>query len=256
MLYATEPVAIPQYVDVAAVVIGAAQGALFAAGGAKERRIDLVGIALISIATGVGGGVFRDLLLNQVPAALSSNLFLSAALVAALVAVAFARLVAQLDPLVVAFDALSLGLYLVVGLSKAQAAGLDAVPAVFVGILACTAGGVIRDMLLRTEVALVTVGSFYAFAAFGGALVYMGVSQVSDPRSAAWAAVIVTFVVRMLSVWFGWSTPHADALNLDSSVERAEELARSTVRVITGGRRGFMSRSAGADRPEEASTED
>ena len=245
-------VAVPHYVDLAAVVLGAAQGALFAAGVAKERSIDLVGIALISISTGVGGGVIRDLLLNEVPVALSSNEFLTAALIAALVAVAFSRQLARFDPLVVAFDALSLGLYLVVGLSKAQAAGLLAVPAVFVGILSCTAGGVIRDLLLRTEVALVTVGSFYAFAAFGGALVYMGVSEYAGTGPAAWAAVIVTFVVRMMSVWFGWSTPHASALTLDASVERAEELARSTVRVITG--RGFMSRTE-RSRPD-SSTED
>jgi uncharacterized membrane protein YeiH len=240
MLEAAGQVALPHFVDMAAVVLGAAQGALFAAGVAKERRIDLVGIALIAIATGLGGGIVRDLLLNKVPAALSNNEFLSAALIAALVAVAFARLAAQLDPLVVAFDALSLGLYLVVGLSKAQAAGLEAVPAVFVGILSCTAGGVIRDVLLRTEVAVVTVGSFYAFAAFGGALVYMGVSSYTGSGPAAWAAVIVTFAVRMLSVWFGWSTPHASALSLEASVERAEELARTTVRAITGNGKGSM----------------
>lgn len=242
MLEAAGQVALPHFVDVAAVVLGAAQGALFAAGVAKERRIDLVGIALIAIATGVGGGIVRDLLLNQVPVALSNNESLSAALIAALAAVAFARLVAQLDPLVVAFDALSLGLYLVVGLSKAQAAGLEVVPAAFVGILSCTAGGVIRDVLLRTEVAVVTVGSFYAFAAFGGALVYTGVSYYTGPGTAAWTAVIVTFAVRMLSVWFGWSTPHANALSLDASVERAEALARTTVRAITGGGKGFMAR--------------
>lgn len=250
MMGAVEQVAVPHAVDVAAVVLGAAQGALFAAGVAKERRIDLIGIALISIATGVGGGIIRDLLLNQVPAALQSNEFLTAALIAALVAVAFSGLVAQLDPVVVAFDALSLGLYLVVGLSKAQAAGLQAVPAVFIGILSCTAGGVIRDVLLRTEVALVTVGSFYAFAAFGGALVYMGVSEYAGTAPAAWAAVIVTFATRMLSVWFGWSTPHASALSLNSSVERAEELARSTVRVITRSGKGFMARSGSDEEPD------
>jgi hypothetical protein len=120
--------------------------------------------------------------------------------------------------------------------------------AVFVGILACTCGGVIRDLLLRTEVALVTVGSFYAFAAFGGALVYMGLQQYTNANTAAWAAVAVTFAVRMLSVWFGWSTPHASALALTASVARAEQLARTTVQVIT--RRGFMTPAQTAATPE------
>jgi len=223
-------------------VLGAAQGALFAAGVAKERRIDLVGIAMIAIATGLGGGIVRDLLLNQVPAALQSNEYVSSALIAAVVAVGFSGAVSRLDPLVVAFDALSLGLYLVVGLSKASSLGLGAVPSVFIGILSCTAGGVIRDLLLRSEVALVTVGSFYAFAAFGGAIVYMGLLQVAGQGAATWTAVLVTFSVRMMSIWFGWSTPHASALRLeklDVGVETVERMARSGVDVILRGGRGF-----------------
>ncbi|NUR28445.1 MAG: hypothetical protein HOV83_21830 [Catenulispora sp.] len=232
-------VAVPHSVDIASVMLGAAQGALFAAGVAAKQRIDLIGVALISIATGLGGGIVRDLLLNEVPAALRSNGYVSAALFAAIVASAFSRLLSRLDPLVVAFDALSLGLYLVVGLSKAVAAGLGSVPSVFVGILACTAGGVIRDILLRTEIALVTVGSFYAFAALGGALVFMVAQPHVGTSHAAWASVLVTFGVRMMSIWFGWSTPHASALNLESSMERMERLARSGVQVITRGS-GFM----------------
>ncbi|NUT32700.1 MAG: hypothetical protein HOV79_06455 [Hamadaea sp.] len=235
-----DAVALPHSVDIAAVVLGAAQGALFASGVAKERRIDLIGIALISIATGVGGGIVRDVLLNEPPVALSNNEYLSAALIAAIVTVVFGRLIARLDPLVVAFDALSLGLYLVVGLSKAVSLGLGAVPAVFIGILACTAGGVIRDLLLRTEVALVTVGSFYAFATLGGALVYMGVLQTVGQGPATWAAVCVTFGVRMLSIWFGWSTPHASALSFDAGVETVERLAHSGAEAITRGRKGFL----------------
>ncbi|MEV6967066.1 TRIC cation channel family protein [Hamadaea sp. NPDC051192] len=238
-----QAVALPHAVDIASVVLGAAQGALFASQVAKERKIDLVGIAMVAIATGLGGGIARDLLLNQVPAALQSNEYVSSALVAAIVAVGLSGALSRLDPLVVAFDALSLGLYLVVGLSKASSLGLGSVPSIFIGILSCTAGGVVRDLLLRTEVAMVTVGSFYAFAAFGGALVYMGLLQVANQGVATWMAVLVTFSVRMLSIWFGWSTPHASALRmerLDASVESMERMARSGVDVILRGGKGFM----------------
>ncbi|MBB5869158.1 putative membrane protein YeiH [Allocatelliglobosispora scoriae] len=215
MLDPVIPVALPYAVDITAVALGAAQGALFASGVAPNKRIDLIGVLMIGIATGMGGGIVRDLLLNLRPVALEANSYIAMAVLVAVVSAAFANLINRLEPLVVAFDALALGLYLVVGISKALSLEVDVVPAVFIGILSCTAGSVIRDLLMGTEVALVTVGSFYAFAAIGGALAYLATVQFATPGEAAWAGIGVTFAVRMLSVWFGWSTPHARALSLE-----------------------------------------
>jgi uncharacterized membrane protein YeiH len=232
-------VALPYAVDITAVALGAAQGALFASGVAPSKRIDLIGVLMIGIATGMGGGIVRDLLLNLRPVALEANSYIAMAIVAAVVSAAFAGLINRLEPLVVAFDALALGLYLVVGISKALSEQVDMVPAVFIGILACTAGSVIRDLLMGTEVALVTVGSFYAFAAIGGALAYLGTVQVATPGEAAWAGIGVTFAVRMLSVWFGWRTPHAHALSLENT--SFGKITLSSVDAITRTTRsGFM----------------
>ena len=63
---------IPLWLDLTAVAIGAIQGAMFAAR-MKDRRIDLLGVALIGIVVGLGGGLLRDLLINQLPAAMSTN---------------------------------------------------------------------------------------------------------------------------------------------------------------------------------------
>jgi uncharacterized membrane protein YeiH len=248
------PVTLPYAVDLAAVVLGAAQGALFAYGVATQRRIDLIGVLMIGIATGLGGGIVRDILLNLEPVALTANRFIGAAVIASLVAVAFAGLVVKLDPLVVLFDAVSLGLYLVVGISKALDNHVGVLPAIFVGILSCTAGSVIRDLLMGTEVQLVTVGSFYAFAAIGGAAVYLITVQYSTAAEAAWAAVIVTAGVRMLSIWFGWRTPHARALSLENTT--LGKMTISGVEVITRSTRsGFMrSRQVPATRAADTKT--
>jgi uncharacterized membrane protein YeiH len=230
---------LPFAVDMAAVMLGAAQGALFAYGVASQRRIDLIGVLMIGIATGMGGGIVRDVLLNLKPVALTANRYIAAAVLTALVTVAFAGLIIKLDPLVVLFDAVSLGLYLVVGISKALDNQVGVVAAVFVGVLSCTAGGVIRDLLMGTEVQLVTVGSFYAFAALGGAVVYLVGVQYATPGEAAWAAVVLTAGVRMLSIWFGWRTPHARALSLENTA--IGKMTLSGVEVITRTTRsGFM----------------
>src|SRR5690606_39262202 len=73
---------IPLWLDLTAVAIGAIQGAMFAAR-LTGRRIDLLGVALIGVIVGLGGGLMRDLLLNQLPAAISDNWYIPVATAAA-----------------------------------------------------------------------------------------------------------------------------------------------------------------------------
>ncbi len=203
---------VPLPVDLAAVGIGAVQGAVFGNRMARERHIDLVGIASIGIATGVGGGMLRDLLLETQVAALGSNRYLATAVLAALVGMLFADLVNRMELAVVAIDAASLGIWAAVGTYKANGFGLGVVPSVFVGVIACTGGTIIRDLLLRTEVSVVRVGSFYSIAALGGSTTFLAVERLSDSATAAVAAILVTFGLRMLAYFFGWRTPRSRAL--------------------------------------------
>ncbi|HPU03828.1 MAG TPA: TRIC cation channel family protein, partial [Rhodoglobus sp.] len=122
---------IPLWADLLAVGIGAAQGALFAAQ-FRDRRLDLLGVAIIGIATGFGGGILRDVLLSEVPAALSSNWYLIVATGAALLGMLLERLISRMGPLVNALDALTIGLFGAIGTTKALAMGLPVVPAIFV----------------------------------------------------------------------------------------------------------------------------
>ena len=86
---------IPLWIDLLAVGIGSMQGAAFAAQ-FRDRRLDLLGVAVIGIAVGFGGGLIRDILLNQVPLALQSNWYLPVATGAALVGMLLQRLVTRL----------------------------------------------------------------------------------------------------------------------------------------------------------------
>ena len=95
---------IPLWADLLAIGIGALQGALFAAQ-FRDRRLDLLGVAIIGIATGFGGGILRDVLLAQVPAALTSNWYLIVATGAALLGMLLERVFSKLGPLITALDA-------------------------------------------------------------------------------------------------------------------------------------------------------
>lgn len=203
---------IPEWADLLAVGIGATQGALFAAQ-FRDRRLDLLGVAIIGIATGFGGGIIRDVLLAQVPAALTSNWYLIVATVAALLGMLLERLISWLGPLITVLDALTIGLFAAIGSTKALAAGLPVVPAVFVGVLSAVGGSILRDLLMHQPVALMHVGSLYAVAAVAGTVSLVGLLLAGAPVFvAAVVCVALTVGVRVLAVLFDWTLPEQKAI--------------------------------------------
>ncbi|MGH1523192.1 trimeric intracellular cation channel family protein [Leifsonia sp. L25] len=198
---------IPLWGDLVAVGVGSLQGAMFASG-FRDRRLDLLGIAIIGVATGLGGGLLRDLLLNVTPVALQSNWYLPATVVAALLGMLLVRLFRRLDPIITFLDALTIGLFGAIGATKALALGLPEVPAVFVGVVSAVGGSILRDVLLNLPIALMHVGSLYAVAAGAGTIVLVVLVDLKVPFAVAvLVCVIVTLVIRLLAVRFGWSLP-------------------------------------------------
>jgi uncharacterized membrane protein YeiH len=203
---------IPLWADLLAVGIGSVQGALFAAQ-FRDRRLDLLGVAIIGIATGFGGGILRDVLLAEVPAALTSNWYLVVATASALVGMLLERLIARMGPLVNVLDALTIGLFGAIGTTKALATGLPEVPSIFVGVLSAVGGSILRDLLLNRPIALMHVGSLYAVAAVAGTSSLVVLLELGVPVFiAATVCVAITFGVRVLAVLFNWSLPEQKAI--------------------------------------------
>lgn len=211
---------IPLWADLLAVGIGAMQGALFAAQ-FRDRRLDLLGVAIIGIATGFGGGILRDVLLSEIPAAFSSNWYVIVATAAALIGMLLERLISRLGVLVNVLDALTIGLFAAIGTTKALAAGLPEVPAVFLGALSAVGGSILRDLLLNRPIALMHVGSLYAIAAVVGSTSLVLLLAAGVPVFiAALICVAITFGVRVLAVVFNWSLPEQKAITTVPRIRR------------------------------------
>ncbi|KQS22413.1 trimeric intracellular cation channel family protein [Frigoribacterium sp. Leaf186] len=205
--------AVPLWVDLLAVGIGSLQGAMFASE-YKDRRLDLLGIAIIGTATGLGGGVLRDVLLGEVPRAMTSNWYLLVAVAAAIVGMALQRVFTRLAGVITVLDALTIGLLGAIGSTKALSLGLPEIPAVFVGVIAAVGGSVLRDLLMNLTIAMMHVGSLYAVAAAGGTVVLVVAVSLGAPVAvAAVAGTSITFAIRMLAVRFGWTLPEQRALS-------------------------------------------
>ena len=115
-------------IDLIAATTNAFNGALLARQPSHYRKYTIVGILLIAIFGGIGGGVSRDVLLNDIPSALTNPLYLILCAVAGFLAL---RISGQLDEARTArlFDfmsAFSLPWYAAVACNKA----LEAEPAV------------------------------------------------------------------------------------------------------------------------------
>ena len=205
----TEPLfTIPLWADLIAVGLGGLQGALFASGFQGQRRLDLLGVAIIGILVGMGGGLIRDILVDAPPATLQSNWYLITATAAALIGMLLAGVLRRLNAVIVVLDAVVIGMFGAFGTSKAIAVGMPLVPAVFVGVCSAVGGSMLRDVIMGLPVSVMHVGSLYAVAAGAGCLVLASAQALGAPIvPAAIAGVVVTAVIRVLAVVFDLSLP-------------------------------------------------
>ena len=203
-------VSVPPLIDLLAVLVGGLSGALLAV----RKRFDLVGCVSLAIVAGVGGGLIRDVLLQQgPPAALRDSRYLITGFVAAAVGFYRSGSVERVARLLNAVDALNLGIYTVVGALKALTAGLGPVPAVFLGIVTATGGGILRDVLAGEAPTLFRTGELYATVSAMGSAVFVLLWE-SGRVSTAVAGVAATalmVVVRLLAVRYGWRAPQPPA---------------------------------------------
>jgi uncharacterized membrane protein YeiH len=204
-----EPAQVPLWIDLAAVAFGAGQGGAFAAAGRDERNdFDILGVAVFALVMGLGGGVIRDVLLDQVPAALRETSYLLVAVAAGFVGMLVVEHVGRFRWTLDALDALVVGLFVIVGALKTHDAGLPGGAIIVLGATTGIGGGVLRDLLARRPVLLVQRSTPYALVALLGAAAFVALDTVGAPRAAAAAAcLVVVFAVRMLALARGWRSP-------------------------------------------------
>lgn len=201
-------IAAPVWLDVASVVVAALAGAVFA----TRRGVTVTGVLLIAIASGLGGGIIRDLLLDVgPPRAIADRAYLPAAAAAAVVAVLFVRLTTRLAGLLLILDALALGLFSVVGVERTLLAGYPGTSAILIGVIAASAGGIIRDLLAGVPPSMMAEGPWDASAALAGsaAMVLLTLGLDVPTRYTEWPIFVGIGLVSWLSVRLGWRAPMA-----------------------------------------------
>jgi uncharacterized membrane protein YeiH len=185
--------------------------AVFAASGgsaAVAKRLDLFGVVFVGFVAALGGGILRDLVIDQVPPLAFDDWRYPAAAAAASLAVFWLHpQLARLRQVVSVLDAAGLALFTVTGTLKALDAQVPAVGACLIGMLTGIGGGLARDLLLG-EIPTVLRKEIYAVASLLGAVaVALLVWSERDTGLTMFGAAVMIFTVRLTALYRRWSAP-------------------------------------------------
>ncbi len=185
-----------QIIDLCGVGIFAVSGALVAG----RKQMDLFGVVVLAIITGIGGGTLRDLLLGVPVFWIQQPVYISIGTGAALATVFISRFrtLGSL-PLLVA-DAAGLAFFCVLGAAKAMQAGAGPGVVTLMGAMTGIVGGVLRD-ILSGDVPLVLRHDLYATCAVAGAGIFELLMALGTPGGVAvWAGLLTTLGLRLAAI--------------------------------------------------------
>ncbi|MBL8358876.1 MAG: trimeric intracellular cation channel family protein [Rubrivivax sp.] len=194
-------------VEAVATIAFAASGLLEAA----RKRLDAVGVCMVTGLAAFGGGTLRDVLLDRRPFFWVEHAgWLWALLALAAAAMAFMR-ARHFAPTARAMqwpDALGLGLFAAGGTLVALEQGMPAIVAVLMGVVTATFGGVLRDIVCNEIPSAFSDHRPYALCAFAGGWVVVGGYALAMPHPLAiGAGAAVTSALRVAALWTGWELP-------------------------------------------------
>src|SRR5436190_10987704 len=199
-------VALPPFIDLGATVLFSIPGATVAI----RRNYDVIGVFVLALACGLGGGLLRDRLFiqNGPPVAMRDASYLVAVLIGVVLAILFFTHVERLSKPFLIIDALATGAYGVVGASKSFEAGLAVPACIFVGVVNAVGSGLLRDVLVREEPLMLRPGQYYFIASVAGVTAFAVLAKfLHGPLvPSALVAIAVTFVIRLLAIFFDWKT--------------------------------------------------
>jgi uncharacterized membrane protein YeiH len=191
--------------DYSSVLVFAATGALVA----SRAQLDIIGFVFLASLTAVGGGTFRDVLLDRNPVFwIADPTYLFVAAATAVIVFFTAHMLESRYTVLEWLDAAALSFAVAAGSGIAVAVNAPATIVVVMGVITGCMGGLARDVVANEVPLVLKQGQLYVTCAFVGAL---GTSLSTQLGASALIAALVcgasTFVLRAGSIRFGWSLP-------------------------------------------------
>jgi len=191
------------WITLIAVIVSSASGVLKAG----FKKYDLFGVIIIAVATGLGGGSLRDMLLDREVFWIRDQIFFIASLSSAVIIFITARLVKISPRFFLIPDAAGLATFGIAGTLVSLMVGAPWLVASFMGVMTGTMGGIFRDILSH-EPPVVFQSTLYATVSWAGSLLFIALVYLQlDVTIAAIVSGFSIFFARMIAIRFDISLP-------------------------------------------------
>jgi uncharacterized membrane protein YeiH len=201
-------------VDLFSAGINALNGVLVARNPSHNRGYAVVGLLIMAFFGGIGGGVSRDILLNDIPSPLKDPKFILVCLLMGLLGLAIYQYAESREEgfrtrTLAFFKSFSLPWFAILGAQKSLNHGLGIYAAIVIGLIATTAGGVFIDVCSNVTPEILRPSEHIVTTAVLAAAVYTLLARY-QLRSASFfpvtlIAVGVSFAFRVIAVKEHWA---------------------------------------------------
>lgn len=195
----------------------------FACSGAMvaiRKQLDLLGVLVLGVITAVGGGMIRDVMIGMTPPLMFLRpIYSLTAACSVFILFLFVKLrktsveelsTGNYERVMNLLDAIGLGIFTVVGIDTAIAAGFAEYSflVIFLGVITGVGGGIFRD-ILAGQTPVVLRRHVYACASLAGAVCYRMLLPAVAPDYAMIISALLVVVIRVLARRYKWNLPTA-----------------------------------------------
>jgi len=201
-------------VDLFSAGINALNGVLVARNPSHNRGYAVVGLLIMAFFGGIGGGVSRDVLLNDIPAPLKDPTYLVVCVLMGLLGLAIYRYADSKEEqfrtrTLAYFKSFTLPWFAILGAHKALEHDLGIFAAIVIGLVATTAGGVFIDLFSGVTPEIVRPSEHLVTSAVIASLVYVLIAKEAPATGLTFfpvtlIAVLAGFLFRVFAVRGHW----------------------------------------------------
>ena len=200
-------------IDYLGIMVGVIAGTLFAI----DRKMDTMGAVSLGLVTGFGGGVIRDLLLqNQGIFFMEHPIYVLASICLSMALSLSRRYLPDFYKYLFHLDAFTMAWYVLAGASKSWFAGSGAVISIILGSVTAVGGGALRDICTGEIPRVFLPGKYYGVSSVIASACYVIPVELGAPHDiSAILCVAVGYGLTVLSERFNWHTHGGPASKQD-----------------------------------------
>lgn len=176
---------------------------------ATQKKLDWVGVTALALATALGGGTVRDIILNRNIFWLEQPEFIWVSVLGSFFTILYLRFLRAPNKSLLFFDAIGLAFFSILGAKITSELYSSIAIIVLLSLLTGVFGGVIRDVLSNQVPYLFRPSeTLYSISALAGIIIYCLLNHFEMSSTTVECVSIATIIlIRIFSIYFNVTLP-------------------------------------------------